>query len=255
MGSTYSFGHPGFAWHGGRGRVHVDTGACEDAAKEFFAAMTGSRSSSRGKGPRPGHPQDPWSFVFGGGGPWGPWAGGGPGPRDRRGHGRRHGKARRGDVRAAILSVLADQPMNGYQIIQEITERSQGIWKPSPGSVYPTLQQLEDEGLVTADASAGRRTFTLTAEGHTYAAEHADELDAPWAAFQSADDDEHDNSLKPVLGQVAAAMWQVMAAGTQDQQDRARQAMVELRRQLYAILNDDDVEEDVDNDDEEEGTP
>lgn len=251
MGSAFSFGHPGFAWQGGRGKVHFDTSACEDAVKEFFAAMTGSRGSSRGKGPRPGAPNDPWSFVFGGPGPWGPPWGGGHGPHGRHGHGRRHPKARRGDVRAAILSVLADQPMNGYQIIQEITERSHGVWKPSPGSVYPTLQQLEDEGLVAADKATGRRTFSLTAEGRTYADEHAEELAAPWEAFESANDD--DGSLKPVIGQVAAAMWQVMAAGTSEQQDRARQAMVELRRQLYAILNDDDVEEGTDEEDVEEG--
>ena len=73
--------------------------------------------------------------------------------------------------------------MNGYQIIQEVAERSGGAWKPSPGSIYPTLQQLEDEGLVTADAAVGRRTFTLTDEGRAYVAEHAEEVSAPWEAM------------------------------------------------------------------------
>src|SRR6476659_4465728 len=86
-----------------------------------------------------------------------PWAAAGRGWRGM--------KARRGDVRAAILAVLAEQPMNGYQIIQEIAERSGGAWKPSPGSIYPTLQQLEDEGLVRADTDTGRRVFTLTDDG------------------------------------------------------------------------------------------
>ena len=75
--------------------------------------------------------------------------------------------------------------MNGYQIIQEVAERSGGAWKPSPGSIYPTLQQLEDEGLVTADAATGRRTFTLTDEGRAYVAEHADEVSAPWEAMSA----------------------------------------------------------------------
>jgi DNA-binding PadR family transcriptional regulator len=142
-------------------------------------------------------------------------------------------------VRAAILAALAEQPMNGYQIIQEIAERTGGAWKPSPGSIYPTLQQLEDEGLVTADAEVGRRTFTLTDEGRTYVAEHADEVTAPWEAMTpTAEDDE--NGLKPLLGQVGTALWQILAAGTPAQQARARKALADLRRTLYAILADEE---------------
>ena len=74
-------------------------------------------------------------------------------------------KVGRGDVRAAIIALLAEEPMHGYQIITELTERSGGVWRPSPGSVYPTLQVMEDQGLVTADKSEGRRVFSLTAEG------------------------------------------------------------------------------------------
>lgn len=160
-----------------------------------------------------------------------PWAPGGP-----RG---RAPKARRGDVRAAILAVLAEQPMNGYQLIQEIADRSGGRWKPSPGSIYPTLQQLEDEGLVTADAAIGRRTFTLTDDGRAYVANHADEVSAPWEAMTGpADDDE--NGFKPLLGQVGTALWQILAAGTPAQQAQARAAVAELRRTLYGILADDE---------------
>jgi DNA-binding PadR family transcriptional regulator len=145
-------------------------------------------------------------------------------------------------VRAAILAVLAEQPMNGYQLIQEIADRSGGAWKPSPGSLYPTLQQLEDEGLVTADAAAGRRTFSLTDEGRTYVAEHADEVTAPWEAMTaSAEDDGH--GMKPLLGQVGTALWQILAVGTPDQQAKARQALVELRRTLYGILAEDDEQD------------
>ena len=90
-------------------------------------------------------------------------------------------RAKRGDVRAAALALLAEQPMNGYQIIQEIGERSGGVWRPSPGSIYPALQQLEDEGLIRAEAGeGGRRAFQLTDEGRAYAAAHSAELTAPW---------------------------------------------------------------------------
>jgi DNA-binding PadR family transcriptional regulator len=129
--------------------------------------------------------------------------------------------------------------MNGYGIIQEIAERSGGMWKPSPGSIYPTLQQLEDEGLVTADAEVGRRTFRLTDEGRTYVAEHQDEVSAPWAAM-SAPADADENGFKPLFGQVATAMWQILASGTPEQQAKARDAVADLRRKLYGILAEED---------------
>lgn len=181
-----------------------------------------------------GHFGGPWSF-FGGAGPWGPpWSGHGPGVRPP--------KARRGDVRAAILGVLADEPMNGYQIIQKIAERSDGAWKPSPGSVYPTLQQLEDEGLVQSRETSGRRNFHLTDEGHLYVAEHPDEISSPWETMSSAtgDDGVDSHGLRSLLGQVAAAMWQVMATGTPEQQARAHDALADMRRRLYSILSDED---------------
>lgn len=181
----------------------------------------------------------PWSFL-GGVGPGSPpwnhsWSGHGPGSRAP--------KARRGDVRAAILGVLADEPMNGYQIIQKIAELSNGAWKPSPGSVYPTLQQLEDEGLVRVQESSGRRSFHLTDDGHSYVTENADEIASPWETRSpSAEPDDDDYELRPLLGQVAAAMWQVLATGTPDQQAKARDALADMRRRLYGILADDDGE-------------
>src|SRR6478609_8500962 len=84
----------------------------------------------------------------------------------------------RGDVRAAVLALLSEQPMHGYQIIREIEERSGGSWKPSAGSVYPTLQLLADEGLLTATEEGGRKTYALTEEGRAVAAEAGD---APWS--------------------------------------------------------------------------
>ncbi|MGE5720007.1 MAG: PadR family transcriptional regulator, partial [Nocardioidaceae bacterium] len=120
----------------------------------------------------------PWPGGGWGPGPWGagppPWIAGlfgMAGQQQSRGP-----RVRRGDVRAAILDVLSSQPMNGYQIIQQIADRSGGAWKPSPGSVYPTLQQLEDEGLVEGAEQEGRRLLRLTDEGRQYVAEHPEEL-------------------------------------------------------------------------------
>src|SRR4051812_9103580 len=98
-------------------------------------------------------------------GPFGPPFGGGPFGPGGRGRGGPRGRARRGDVRASILALLKDRPMHGYEMIQEIADRSGGAWKPSPGSVYPTLQLLEDEGLISSVSEGGKKLFTLTATG------------------------------------------------------------------------------------------
>ncbi|SEF12926.1 PadR family transcriptional regulator [Jiangella alba] len=190
-------------------------------------------------GRRGGHGFGPWDMFGGGRGSWGgpPWGGGpwgGP-PWARRGP-----KARRGDIRAAILGVLADRPMNGYQMIQEIAERSGGAWKPSPGSIYPTLQQLEDEGLIEADEASGRRTFRLTSEGETYVQEHAAEVNAPWESMSANAEDDDAAGLRPLVGQTAQALWQIMATGSPDQQARAREVLADTRRKLYGILADGD---------------
>ncbi len=143
-------------------------------------------------------------------------------------------KARRGDVRVAILDVLAARPMNGYQIIQQIAERSGGAWKPSPGSVYPTLQQLEDEGLVQPRATEGRRLLQLTDDGRAYVENNPDELAATWAAFEQDPDDA--GELRPLIGQVMAACWQVAVTGTAQQQAQASQVLSDTRRRLYGLL-------------------
>jgi DNA-binding PadR family transcriptional regulator len=169
---------------------------------------------------------------FGRGGPFG----GGP-------SGRRGGpKVRRGDVRAAILDVLSHEPMNGYQIIQQIAERSGGAWKPSPGSVYPTVQQLEDEGLVEGSEGAGRRLLQLSDEGRSYVEAHPEELAATWRPFEQPDEDEGPGDLKPVIGQVMGAVWQVVVSGTKQQQAEAAEILADTRRKLYGILADGDDE-------------
>ena len=204
-----------------------------------------------------------WQQGFGGrGGPWGGW-----GPQGRSGPPpwlaglfgmagqeapSRGPRVRRGDVRVAILAVLADEPLNGYQVIGQIAERSGGAWRPSPGSVYPTISQLEDEGLIESDDERGRRTLRLTAAGHTYLTDHADEVAQVWAPFDGPAEEERATSsswssksgrgdfsaLKPELGRVMNAVWQIISTGTDEQRRAAIGVLVEARRGLYGILAD-----------------
>jgi DNA-binding PadR family transcriptional regulator len=200
----------------------------------------------RGRGGNPfggnpfgGNPFGGNPFNFG---PFGPGGRGGRGGRrgfDWGPFGRSQ-RVRKGDVRAAVLVLLAEQPRNGYQIIQEIAERSDGMWKPSSGSVYPALQQLEDEGLVETDTQEGRRTFKLTEAGRTYVESHKTELGAPWEAMKG--DDESSAQIHHMIGQIALAVVQVSQAGTPAQVERARQVLVNARRSLYQILAEDDGE-------------
>jgi DNA-binding PadR family transcriptional regulator len=166
------------------------------------------------------------------------------GPGEFRPRGPRGPKVRRGDVRAAILDVLAVEAMNGYQIIQQIAERSGGAWKPSPGSVYPTVQQLEDEGLVEGVESDRRRLLTLTDEGRAYVEAHPEELSATWRAFEDDEDgSEHGGpDLKPAIGQVMGAVWQIVSTGTRQQQAEAAEILADTRRRLYGLLAEGDTE-------------
>ncbi len=162
----------------------------------------------------------------------GPGGFGGPG----FGPGRRAG---RGDIRAAILALLAEEPMHGYQVIQVITERSGGNWRPSPGSVYPTLQQLEDEGLIEAAPSeTGRRAYTLTEAG--MAANAAETSPAPWEeAGEAVDDDLVE--LRDLVHQVMAATRQVAMAGSTAQIKGAQDVLRAARKGIYRLLAEDDA--------------
>lgn len=191
-------------------------------------------------------------FRRGGFGPWGdgpgipplppmpPFGGFGPG---RRGHGRRGpGRRGRGDVRTAILALLTERPMHGYEMIKEIGERSDGLWRPSPGSVYPTLQLLADEGLVTsAEGHGSKRLFELTEEGRTEAAKAGDI--PPWEQV-AADADPGDVDLRSAIGQLMGAAYQVAQAATSEQKKRAVRVLNEARRELYGILG--EVDDDTD---------
>ncbi|MFC4785983.1 PadR family transcriptional regulator [Nocardioides sp. MAHUQ-72] len=193
-----------------------------------------------------------------GGGPWGaaswggPWHGGHTAGRGRPGpppwlagmFGLAQGdqqpgpRVRRGDVRSAILDVLSTEPMNGYQVMSQIAERSGGAWRPSPGSVYPTIQQLEDEGLVEAVEGHGQRKLKPTAAGWTYIDSHREELAAVWAPFDRAEEEPRPGfaDLKPEIGQVMSAVWQIVTQGTDRQRREAVTILVETRRRLYGVL-------------------
>ncbi len=236
----------------------------------------------------PDNEQHPWRQH--GGGRRGPgWGGPGwvDGPFEGRGRGGRGGpggpppwmaglfglgqpdrgrgpRVRRGDVRHAILDVLVaaeraeGEPVNGYQVIQQIAERSDGGWRPSPGSVYPTIQQLQDEGLVEADDERGRRSLRLTEAGHAYVTEHADELAAVWAPFEreqsdGAADKGGQVDLKSELGQVMPAVWQIVTQGSEAQRRAALDILVDTRRRLYGVLA--DGPEGLDEPDETDGEP
>jgi DNA-binding PadR family transcriptional regulator len=154
-------------------------------------------------------------------------------------HGRGHHRARRGDVRAAILDLLADgQPRNGYQLIQEIAERTSGVWRPSAGSVYPALQQLEDEGLISPEGEGRRRLYGLTDDGRGYVQAHGEELRASWGAAAGRTDDAA-IELGVLFRQVALAAMEVRRAGTPGQVAAAKRVLTEARRALYLILADD----------------
>ncbi len=201
-------------------------------------------------------------------GPGGPGRGGHPGrpgrndridgpPRGRgRGKGRgrpdgvgRHGfgpgfgppgfgrgaKRGRGDVRAAILALLAEEPMHGYQIITELTDRSGGVWRPSPGSVYPTLQALEDQGLVVADKAEGKRVFSLTATGRAEA-DAAGDGPAPWESARGANRSLVD--LRGLMGEVAGATMQVGRTGSEGQIRTVGEILTDTRRRIYMVLAD-----------------
>ena len=188
-------------------------GFAPDAWRQAFDPS--GRRGRRGRGPGRGR----------GRGGFGP--GFGPGAF---GPGRR---ANRGDVRAAVLALLAEAPMHGYQIISELDERTGGAWKPSPGSVYPTLQMLEDEGLVRSEAEGGKNVFHLTGSGTEAAA--AGEA-APWEAVAG---DAAAGDLRRTIAQLAMAFKQVAQTGTPDQIQRATAVLNDARKALYGILAED----------------
>jgi DNA-binding PadR family transcriptional regulator len=196
-----------------------------DGGPDFQAGFGPGRAFGPGRGFEFGF--DPRSgFGFGFGGPGG--------PRGRRGGGR--GRGKRGDVRAAILKLLAERPMHGYEMIQEIAERSQNLWRPSPGSVYPTLQLLVDEGLIAgAESEGSKKLFELTDEGRA-AAEKVET--APWDEIAEGVEPGHVN-LRAAIGQLMGAVAQSAHTATDEQQERIVDIVNNARREIYGILGED----------------
>ncbi|HET9105176.1 MAG TPA: PadR family transcriptional regulator [Solirubrobacteraceae bacterium] len=218
-----------------------DRAELESALQTLAGWIYSKAKGGRGRHGRPS-PEDIENLIalrrmrggpFGAEGPFGPgpW---GPGPGPGRGRGRGRGRARRGDVRLALLRLLAEEPRNGYQLMQTIEERSGGRWRPSPGSVYPTLAQLEDEGLVRSREADGARHFEITDSGRTHLTTRGSEPD-PWASS----DEESESvlmELGPLVLGIGKAAWQVASVGDEAQRARATEVLAETRRTLYGIL-------------------
>jgi DNA-binding PadR family transcriptional regulator len=138
-------------------------------------------------------------------------------------------------VRAAILALLAEEPRHGYAIMTELAERSGGLWRPSPGSVYPVLQQLQDEGLVTSTDANGRKVFDLTAEGRRYVEEHAEELREPWQVAEHGPRERVQGLMQGSMA-LAMAVQQVARLADDEQAAQAVAVLEEARRAMYRIL-------------------
>ncbi len=188
-------------------------------------------------------PHKQWAGGFGG--PWGrswPSPPGSPGARGR--------KAGRGDVRAAILALLREGPRNGYQIMSEIEERSDGAWRPSPGAVYPALAQLADEGLIAGEESGGRRTYSLTEAGRSYVEENPEMARGSWES-RTQQESWQVPGLFTQAARLGAGIVQMAQAGTPEQIHAAERLLEQTRRRLYQLLAD-DADEGDDTDDHED---
>lgn len=230
-------------WGRGEGRTE---GPDESGQGRFGGDAGGGgrrgHGAGRGHGGRGGPFGGPFGTGFGGGfgggpgfGPGGPSGPGGPGgPGGPRGRGR--GRARRGDVRQAILSLLADGSANGYGLIKAIEERTGGVWRTSPGSVYPTLAQLTDEGLIApVEGQTGSgTTYALTEAGGTYVTENAEELAKVWAPASETWAEVGDMMLAG--RKLVDVLRQVATNGTDEQRATATAKMNDLRRELYRML-------------------
>jgi DNA-binding PadR family transcriptional regulator len=204
----------------GRGRHGFGPGGeCGPARFRFGGRGEGGRGGAGGRGP---HGHGPHGHGPHGFGPFGrgPWS-----------------RARRGDIRTAIVLALADEPMHGYQIMQRFEERTGGAWRPSPGSVYPTLQLLEDQGLVESTESEGRRVFSLTETGKVEAESLKEKVgDSPWGEAGAEQDPRL--ALRQEFASLAGAFKQVAMVGSADDVQKALDILRDARRRIYALLAD-----------------
>lgn len=141
-------------------------------------------------------------------------------------------RAKRGDVHAAVMALLTEQDMHGYQIIQELSERSGGAWNPSPGSVYPALQSLEENRMVSSEESGGKRVFSLTELGRKHAAMLPEQ--APWD--EMAQDSNSSGRLRDVFHGLMSATSQIATRGDAEQIEKATNILADARKRIYLML-------------------
>ena len=217
------------------GHLHKGSnGPCFPGSVFHVTFWAGSHSRHSGSGKGASH--FGWGPPGGGFPPFPPFPpfGGFPWSLFRRGV-----RAKRGDVRAAILVLLAEKPTNGYQIMQELEQRSRGAWRPSPGAVYPALAQLEDEGLVRAETTNSGRLYHLTERGKAHVENHRDTLSTPWEAADQPESDACVLGLFGELKHIAAATLQVVHTGSPAQIADAQKILNQARRALYRLLAED----------------
>ncbi|HEX2424418.1 MAG TPA: PadR family transcriptional regulator [Actinomycetota bacterium] len=193
-----------------------------DDRRERSDARHGGRHP-HGGGRHPNHHDT--GFGRGFGGPFGGGFGRGwGGPR----------RARRGDVRTALLRIISERPMHGYDVIKELEQRSGGMWRPSPGSIYPTLQLLEEEGLLKGEEQDGKRVYSITDAGKTELEERSQRSgDAPWDFGPAA---EGLGALRDAGMQLVGAAMQVARAGSKEQREKTAEILGDARRKIYALL-------------------
>lgn len=228
MNSTYPLTaapwamHPGFSKHRRLAKAMWAQMQAQDSGSQPSVAAPSDDDAPRGG--RHGHHRHGGRRGPGGQGPWGgrgPW---GP-PRGRR--------RERGDVRAAVLLLLAEQPRHGYEILTELADRSDGQWQPSPGSVYPVLKRLAHEGLVEAQSLEGKRVFSLTQAGRDLVAAEGSGWGEPWAAMT---EDAGADALWAEGKQLGGAVWQVAQLDDPEQVAAATAILVEARKRIYGLL-------------------
>lgn len=197
------------------GRQRPSGHGCQ--SREFGPRQGGHREF----GHRPGGPR------FGEDGPQG-FRGGPRGPR-----------AKTGNLRLAVLALLQGSPRNGYSLMGEIAQRSGGLWQPSPGSMYPVLSQLEDEGLIMATEQDGKKAYALTEAGQQFVKENQEALNAVWDMQKGADEQVE---LRGALRALMGAASQVAQAGSAAQAQEAVNILKAARKSLYRLLAEDDAE-------------
>lgn len=195
--------------------------------REEAGAVGHHRERAHARLRRHHEPGPPWTRHMRGGWYGPPW-----GPPGRR--------ARRGDVRAALLALLDEHPLHGYDVIRELEERSGGLWHPSPGSIYPTLQMLEEGGLLTSQEVDGKRVYSITEAGKAELAERRERSGgtAPWE-LAGKGWGEGLMRLRGAMAQLGAAAMQVGRTGDAEQVSRAADVLTEARKKVYAILAED----------------